>query len=188
MCYDRVQAYFTLYQFNFMDSFRSGQSNALVGDSLSLWSNGDLVWDYAIGGSTSPSNPSACPPVSLPPALVVGKYFCATGNNRTGGLFLSAYNGTFYPTPLFGPSMAIDVNVTLSCAPLEIRICLSDVAKDENIYIGDSSIRVGRNQNNSYTEHEIQQTPKSIGQLCVLYAIVSLLVQKPSTNLPRNTQ
>ncbi len=35
--------------------------------------------------------------------------------------------------------------------------------------------------------HRIQQTPISIGQLCVSYVIVSSLAQKPFTNLPRKT-
>ena len=39
----------------------------------------------------------------------------------------------------------------------------------------------------NYTGHGIQQTPICIGHLCVLYAIVSLLAQKPFTNLPRKT-
>jgi hypothetical protein len=39
----------------------------------------------------------------------------------------------------------------------------------------------------NYTEHRIQQTPISIGQLCVLYVIVSSSAQKPFTNLPRKT-
>ncbi len=36
-------------------------------------------------------------------------------------------------------------------------------------------------------QFRIRQTPICIGQLCVLYAIVSLLAQKPFTNLPRKT-
>jgi hypothetical protein len=44
-----------------------------------------------------------------------------------------------------------------------------------------------RKQNNFYTGHGIQQTPISIGQLCVSYVIVSSLAQKPFTNLPRKT-
>ena len=44
-----------------------------------------------------------------------------------------------------------------------------------------------RKQNIFYTGNGIQQTPKCIGQLCVSYAIISLLVQKPFTNLPRKT-
>jgi hypothetical protein len=39
----------------------------------------------------------------------------------------------------------------------------------------------------NYTGHKIQQTPICIRQLCVLYAIVSLLAQKPFTNFPRKT-
>ena len=42
-----------------------------------------------------------------------------------------------------------------------------------------------RKQSNYYTGHAIQETPTDIGQQCVLYAIVSLLAQKPFTNLPR---
>ncbi len=42
-----------------------------------------------------------------------------------------------------------------------------------------------RKQRNFYTGHGIQETPIDIGQQCVLYAIVSLLAQKPFTNLPR---
>ena len=38
-----------------------------------------------------------------------------------------------------------------------------------------------------YTGHRIQKTHIDIGQLCLLYAIVSLLAQKPFTNLPRKT-
>ncbi len=38
-----------------------------------------------------------------------------------------------------------------------------------------------------YTGHGIQQTPISIGQLCVLYVIVSSSAQKPFANLPRKT-
>ncbi len=44
-----------------------------------------------------------------------------------------------------------------------------------------------RKQNNFYTGHNIQEIPISIGQLCVLYVIVSLLAQKPYTNLTRKT-
>jgi hypothetical protein len=44
-----------------------------------------------------------------------------------------------------------------------------------------------RKQNNFYTGHRIQEIPISIGQLCVLYVIVSLLAQKPYTHLPRKT-
>ena len=50
-----------------------------------------------------------------------------------------------------------------------------------------SLIELRRKQNNFNTGHGIQETPIDIGQLCVLYAIVSLLAQKPFTNLPRKT-
>jgi len=48
-----------------------------------------------------------------------------------------------------------------------------------------SLIMQQRKQSNFYTGHRIQETPIDIGQLCVFYAIVSLLAQKPFTNLPR---
>ena len=92
-----------------------------------------LVWDYAVGfDAVRRDHPSGdtCPATGgfLPMAVVGQRWSCATGANP----YIT--HEIVYPTPLFGPSFPIgnstgEIRLPSSTnAPLELRICLSEVS------------------------------------------------------------
>lgn len=131
--YVNVSGWVTLFQSGTCDAFSGMEGGTLgIGDSLSVWSGTNLVWDFVVGMSTSLSSAygsSRCPALGgMPaPAELGGNWDCQSGNVKAIDYY------SFYPTAIFGPSRPFRRSLPQATSdPIELRICLNLDYQDEN--------------------------------------------------------
>jgi hypothetical protein len=140
-CYTRVSGFTTLYQWGTTDAFHAVNGVHAVGDSLTIWAGSNLLWDYAVGWSMQAS-PGSCPPSTIPSPLVQSKYNCSSSCRSFYTGYCHGNPPKFISTPLFGPSVPFSAVLPSTCSPIELRLCLSEDATNENIFVGTTSIVV----------------------------------------------
>eukprot|EP00053_Salpingoeca_punica_P010204 m.91902 g.91902 ORF g.91902 m.91902 type:complete len:748 (-) comp15315_c1_seq1:13-2256(-) len=141
--YVNVSGWVTLFQSGTCDAFSGMEGGTLgIGDSLSVWSGTNLVWDFVVGMSTSLSSAygsGRCPALGgMPaPAELGGNWDCQSGNVKAIDYY------SFYPTAIFGPGRPFRRSLPQATSdPIELRICLNLDYQDENIYLSNAFISV----------------------------------------------
>ena len=121
--YAYVRGYVTLYQFGTTDAFNAEFCYIPDGDSLTIWSGTNIIWDFTVAYTSNPLNtldtrcPSQGGPLPNPDWGLGSRWSCASGNND---LASSSWNGTSYlfPTAPFGPSQSFNVTLPISTASI----------------------------------------------------------------------